>query len=369
MNPLKLLPQKGQSIWLDYIDRQLLTTGDLARLMADDDLRGVTSNPAIFEKAIRSDAGYRADLDALRGQGRLSPTEMLEQLVLPDIRAAADLLRGVYAATGGRDGYVSLEVPPALAHDTNATLTEARRLWQAVGRDNLMIKVPATQAGLPAISALIADGINVNVTLLFSRAMHARVAEAFLAGLEQRSVAGLPVDGIASVASFFVSRIDTEVDERLAMRLESAVGASEREAIRALMGKAAIANAKRVYRDWKRIFSGPRWQSLADRGASSQRLLWASTGVKNPAYRDVRYIEELIGPDTVNTVPPATLDAFRDHGLVRASLEEGLDEAATLLARLEGLGISLDEVTDLLLDAGVDLFVQAYDKLLARLPG
>lgn len=366
MHPLKQLPQHGQSIWLDYIDRHLVTSGVLTRLMAEDALRGVTSNPAIFEKAIGTDVDYCADLEAMRGQG-LSSTEKLERLVLPDIRAAASQLRTVYAATGKRDGYVSLEVPPGLAHDAAASLAEARRLWQAVGHDNLMIKVPATDAGLPVITALIAGGINVNVTLLFSQAMHVRVAEAYLAGLEQRAAANQPVDGIASVASFFVSRIDTEVDERLATRLAAARDASEREAIRALLGKAAIANAKLAYRNWKAIFSGPRWQALVDRGARPQRLLWASTGVKNPAYRDVRYIEELIGSDTVNTVPPATLDAFRDHGQVRPSLEEDVDEAAAMLEALKTQGITLDEVTDQLLDSGVTLFVQAYDKLLLSL--
>ncbi len=366
MHPFKQLPQQGQSIWLDYIDRHLVTGGGLTRLMDEDELRGVTSNPAIFEKAISSDVDYHADREALDGQG-LTPIEKLERLVLPDIRAAAGQLHPVYAATGGRDGYVSLEVPPGLAHDTAASLAEGRRLWQAVGQANLMIKVPATNAGLPVITALIADGINVNVTLLFSQAMHARVAEAYLAGLEQRAAAGLPVDGIASVASFFVSRIDTEVDKRLGARLAIVVEVSEREAIRALLGKAAIANAKLAYRHWKAIFSGPRWQALADQGARSQRLLWASTGVKNPAYRDVRYIEELIGADTVNTVPPATLDAFRDHGKVRASLEENVDNAAAILESLKSQGIALDEVTDQLLDEGVTLFVQAYDKLLRSL--
>jgi len=366
MNPLKRLSQQGQSIWLDYIDHHLVTTGGLARLMAEDDVRGVTSNPAIFEKAIATDADYRADLEALRGQG-LSAVALLERLVLPDIQAAAGQLRAVYSDTGGRDGYVSLEVPPALAHDTDATVAEARRLWRAVGRDNLMIKVPATLAGLPAITVLIAEGINVNATLLFARSMYERVAEAYLAGLERRAAAGLPLDGIASVASFFVSRIDSEVDARLVTRLESASNSVQCDDLRALLGKAAIANARLAYQSYQRIFSGPRWQALAERGARSQRLLWASTGVKNATYRDVRYIEELIGPDTVNTVPPATLDAFRDHGQVRSTLEEGVADAAALLDGLEAVGISLDEVTDRLLDAGVTLFVQAYDKLLGAL--
>lgn len=366
MNPLKRLPQLGQSIWLDYIDRHLLTSGGLARLVAEDDLRGVTSNPAIFEKAIAGAADYRADLESL-GRSGLTPPEMLERLVLPDVRAAADQLREVYEATDAEDGYVSLEVSPALAHDTEGTLREARRLWHAVVRDNLMVKVPATEAGLPAITQLIAEGINVNVTLLFSRAMYARVADAYLAGLERRAAAGLPVARIASVASFFVSRIDIEVDERLAARAATAGTASERELVDTLKGRAAIANAKLAYRTYTRVLAGPRWQALAAQGACPQRLLWASTGVKNPQYRDVRYIEDLIGPDTVNTVPPATLDAFRDHGQVRSSLDEGMDEATAVIETLDGLGISLDDVTDRLLDAGVTLFVQAHDRLLRSL--
>lgn len=366
MNPLKQLSRLGQSVWLDYIDRHLVTTGGLARMMAEDDVRGVTSNPAIFEKAIATDADYRADLEALRGLG-LSPAGKLERLVLPDIQAAAGQLRVVYADSGGRDGYVSLEVPPSLAHDTDATVAEACRLWRAVGRDNLMIKVPATLAGLPAITALIAEGINVNATLLFARSMYERVAEAYIAGLERRAVAGQPLDGIASVASFFVSRIDSEVDARLVARLESSTDATQCENMRTLLGKAAIANARLAYQSYLRIFSGPRWQALAERGAHRQRLLWASTGVKNTVYRDVRYIEELIGPDTVNTVPPATLDAFRNHGRVRLSLEEGVDDAVAVLDGLEAVGISMEEVTDRLLDAGVTLFVQAYDKLLGTL--
>lgn len=366
MNPLKQLPAHGQSIWLDYIDRSLVVNGRLEQMIGDDDLRGLTSNPAIFEKAIGSDPDYQADLSALRSQN-LAPEEMLEHLVLPDIRTAADQLRPVHERTCGRDGYVSLEVAPDLAHDAEATLIEARRLWQAVARGNLMIKVPATEAALPVITALIADGINVNVTLLFSQAMYARVADAYLEGLERRAAAGQPLHGVASVASFFVSRVDTEVDLRLAGRLESSESGEEREAIRALMGKVAIANAKQAYQIYKWMHSGQRWQRLAHAGAQTQRLLWASTGSKNPAYRDVRYIEELVGPDTVNTVPPATLDAFREHGQARASLEEGVDEARSVLESMKLYGIFMDEVTDLLLDQGLALFAQAHDKLLKAL--
>jgi len=366
MNQLQQLSLQGQSIWLDYIERQLLASGGLMRLMAEDGIRGVTSNPAIFEKAIASDPSYRSDLEELRGR-KLAPADMLERLVVPDIRAAADQLYPVYQASAGQDGFVSLEVAPALAHDAEHTLSEARRLSRIVERANLMIKVPATDAALPAISQLIFEGINVNATLLFSQAMHARVMEAYLTGLERRAAAGLPLDSIAGVASFFVSRIDTEVDKLLAARLDATDDASTRDQLQALMGQAAIANAKLAYRNWKAVFSGARWQKLAQQGARSQRLLWASTGVKNPAYRDVRYIEELIGPDTVNTVPPATLDAFLEHGGVRATLEENVDAATGVLEQIEAQGISMDDVTDKLLDAGVLLFVQAYDKLVGSL--
>lgn len=366
MNPLKQLQQYEQSIWLDYIDRHLVSTDGLVRLMADDDLRGLTSNPAIFEKAIASDGAYQADLQALRGQG-LAPMEMLERLVLPDIRAAAVQLRPVYESSQRRDGYVSLEVPPTLAFDTQATLLEARRLWHAVGQDNLMIKVPATPAGLPAITQLIAEGINVNVTLLFSRKRYVQVAEAYLAGLAQRAADGHALDGVASVASFFVSRIDTVVDERLADALEACGDACERGVIRSLMGRAAIANAKLAYQHYQMIYSGAHWRALAEQGAQTQRLLWASTGVKNPAYRDVLYIEELIGANTVNTVPPATLAAFREHGRVRPSLEEDVSGAAQLLSALADRGIALERITEQLLDAGLTVFVQAYDKLLTSL--
>ncbi|MDA8092704.1 MAG: transaldolase [Betaproteobacteria bacterium] len=366
MNPLTELPKLGQSVWLDYIDRHLVQSGALARLMAEDDLRGVTSNPAIFEKAIRTDADYRAELASLRAE-RLAPAVILERLVLPDIRAAAAQLRVTYAGTGGRDGFVSLEVPPALAFDTDQTIVEARRLWRAVGRENLMIKVPATDAGLPAITQLIAEGINVNATLLFSRSMYERVAQAYISGLEQRVAAGLSVAGAASVASFFVSRIDTEVDDRLAERLNAIQDERQRGRVQRLMGTVAIANAKLAYRSYQGIFSGARWQALAEHGARTQRLLWASTGVKNPAYRDVRYIEDLIGPDTVNTVPPATLEAFRDHGRAHPALTDGVDDAQRIMEQLEGQGIVLDEVTDGLLQDGVRLFVEAYDKLLASL--
>ncbi len=363
MNPLQQISGFGQSIWLDFIDRHLVTSGALARMIKTDGIRGVTSNPAIFEKAISEDPDYRADLRALHDVG-LSAVERLENLILPDIRAAADCLFQVYQETDGQDGFVSLEVSPTLAHDAQGTVREARRLWQLVGRRNLMIKVPATNEALPAITQLVAEGISVNATLLFSRAMHVRVMDAYLTGLERRAGEGRWLDDVTGVASFFVSRIDTKVDALL----DSLLGSSQdKDLITALQGTAAIANAKLAYRNWKERFSGSRWQSLQAQGAHPQRLLWASTGVKNPAYRDVRYVEELIGPHTVNTVPPATLDAFRDHGIPRARLEEGTDEAAALLAGVELLGISMESVTEKLLDTGVAAFVHSHEALLTRL--
>jgi len=327
----------------------------------------VTSNPAIFEKAIRTDKEYASALQQL---GETSPEAAFEHLAIADIRAAADMLQPVYEGSLRRDGYVSLEVSPKLAHDSKATVAEARRLWREVGRENLMIKVPVTDAGIPAIQQLIAEGMNVNATLLFSRTMYRRTAEAFISGLEQRMQHGAALAGVAGVASFFVSRIDTAVDTLLGKRLEAAVSQGECEVLRGMLGKVAIASAKLAYQHYKATFSTPRWQALAARGARSQRLLWASTGTKNPAYSDTLYIEELIGPDTVNTAPPATLAAFRQHGHIRASLEEDVAAAIIVmnrLATLRTLGTSLDEITGKLLDDGVSLFDEAYDKLLGAI--
>jgi transaldolase / glucose-6-phosphate isomerase len=369
-NPLVELQKYGQSLWYDTIRRGLILTGELQRLIDADGLRGVTSNPAIFEKAIAGSADYNNALRALERQRDLDAKSLYEQLAIDDIRDAADVMWPVYEQTRRRDGYVSLEVSPYLAHDTAGTLTEARRLWKAVGRDNVMIKVPATPAGVPAIRQLISEGINVNVTLLFNIAAYEAVAEAYLAGLETLVARGGDPSGVASVASFFVSRIDAAVDGILTARLEKgATGgrrspASDRAALQSLLGKVAIANAKMAYQRYKELYRTPRWQALADRGGQTQRLLWASTSTKNPAYRDVIYVEELIGPDTVNTVPAATFDAFRDHGRPRPSLEEGGEEAFDTLHDLEQAGISLREVTDTLLDQGVRLFEEAFDKLL-----
>jgi transaldolase / glucose-6-phosphate isomerase len=366
-NPLRALQVFGQSVWLDYIRRSLITGGELRRLIDGDGLRGLTSNPAIFEKAVTGSSDYRAVLE--RPDARmLDPKALYEQLAVQDIRDAADLLRPVYDETSRRDGYVSLEVSPLLAYDTAATVAEARRLWRAVERDNLMIKVPATPQGIPAVHELISEGVNVNVTLLFSQDCYERVAEAYFTGLERYAAGHDDLGRVASVASFFLSRIDTAIDALIATRLHEGPNArpnaNEASALRSVMGKVAIANAKLVYQRYQELFSGRRWQALAGRGAQTQRLLWASTGAKNPSYRDVAYIEELIGPDTVTTVPPATFDAFRDHGQPRASLVEEVEAAADTMATLAEVGISMKDVTDKLLIEGVQLFSESFEKLL-----
>jgi len=363
-NPLKALAGFGQSVWLDYIRRNLLTSGELARLIEEDGLRGMTSNPAIFEKAIAGSSDYSQALQELAARQDLDAKTVYERLAVRDIQDAADALRGVYDRTRRRDGYVSLEVSPYLAHKTTDTIEEAQRLWKAVGRENVMIKVPGTPEGIPAVRELIGRGININITLLFALDVYEEVTEAFISGLEACAARGGDVSRVASVASFFVSRIDTLVDAELAARLPSADPA-ERALLESLRGKVAIASARLAYQRYRKIFSAPRWQVLARRGAQTQRLLWASTSTKNPAYRDVLYVEELIGPDTVNTIPPATLEAFRDHGVPRASLEENPDAASRTLEDLARAGISIRSVTDQLTAEGVKLFADAFDKLLA----
>ena len=368
INPLRALSDYGQSVWLDYIHRRLLVSGGLQHLVEEDGVRGVTSNPAIFEKAIAGSTEY-ADLLSAADARRVDGGALYERIAVRDIRDAASVLRPEYERSQKRDGYVSLEVSPKLARDTERTLVEARRLWRAVDRPNLMIKVPATPQGIPAVQQLIAEGINVNVTLLFSQAAYERVAEAYVAGLETLARDGGDVSRVASVASFFVSRIDSAVDRLLSARLKASSSAQEQVLLTSLMGKAAIANAKQAYQRYLRLFSGSRWEALAANGAKTQRLLWASTGTKNPAYRDVLYVEELIGPDTVDTMPPATLDAFRDHGRPRASLTENLEEANTTMDTLARLGISMPEVTAQLLEDGVKLFAEAFDGLLRAVDG
>lgn len=357
MPELTELASLGQSIWFDFIRRSLITSGELQGLV-DRGVRGVTSNPAIFAKAIAGSADYDDAMQQLIKADK-SVEAIYEDLAVKDIQMATDVLASVYETTGGGDGYVSLEVSPFLANDTEQTIAEARRLFETVGRPNVMIKIPATQAGLPAITAAIAAGVNVNVTLIFGLENYRQVAEAYIAGLEQLaqngpSVAGgHGVDRVASVASFFISRVDSAVDKLL-----------EEKGEKALMGKIAVANSKLAYAEFLNIFDGERWQSLADKGANFQRVLWASTSTKNPEYPDTLYVDELIGPDTVNTLPPATLDAFLDHGRAAATLTANLDEARSQIERLPELGIDLAAITQQLQDDGVSAFARPFEELL-----
>jgi transaldolase/glucose-6-phosphate isomerase len=364
-NPLVQLQTFGQSIWLDYIRRDLLKDGELQRLITEDGLRGMTSNPAIFEKAIAGSTQYQDFLDSLAGRADLDAKGRYELLAIRDIQDAADLLRPVYQSTKKRDGYVSLEVSPYLAHDTDGTVAEARRLWKTVARDNVMIKVPGTAEGIPAIRQLLSEGININVTLLFAQGVYEEVAAAFIDGVEKFATSGGDVSKLASVASFFISRIDVLVDSLVSDRLKKETDAARKAKLQGILGKVAIANGKLTYEAYERIFSSPRWKALAAKGAQTQRVLWASTSTKNPNYRDVLYIEELIGPDTVNTVPPATLDAFRDHGKPRQSLTEDIDGARKTMDDLAAVGIVMKDATDKLTVDGVKLFADAFDTLLA----
>ena len=364
-NPLQELLSYGQSMWLDYIRRDLFTTGQLKKLIAEDGLRGMTSNPSIFEKTIGESTLYNDILKSLAGRSDLDTTARYEQIAIRDIQDAADALRPVYDDSKFHDGYVSLEVSPYLARKTQETIDEARRLWKTVKRDNVMIKIPGTAEGLPAIRQLIGEGININVTLLFAQEVYEKVAEAYIAGLEDLAARSGNLKKMAGVASFFISRIDTLVDSLVNERLKATSDAGQQTFLRSLLGKVAIANGKLTYQRYQRIFSGPRWQALASKGAQTQRVLWASTSTKNPNYRDVIYVEELIGPDTVNTMPPATVDAFRDHGRLRNSLTEDVPGAQKVMDDLGRAGISIKEVTDKLTDDGVKLFADAFDKLLA----
>jgi transaldolase len=354
MTKMHELAELGQSIWLDYISRSLIASGELQKLV-DQGLRGVTSNPSIFEKAIAGSADYDEDLNRLVRDGK-SVAEIYEDLAMADIRSAADILRPVYEKSGGADGYVSLEVNPALAHDTGATIAEARRLFASLERPNVLIKVPATPAGIPAIEALIGEGVNVNVTLIFSLEQYEAVATAYIAGLEKLALAGGDVGKVASVASFFISRVDTAVDKAL-----EEIGNTE------IQGKIAIDNAKIAYSRFREIFSSERWKKLATETARVQRPLWASTSSKNPAYPDTLYVDNLIGPDTVNTLPPATLDDFLDHGKVAATVETDVDRARMRLAELAELGIDLDSITNRVLDEGVAAFAKSFEGLIASI--
>ena len=362
-NPLRELQRQGQSVWLDYIRRDLITSGELKRLIDEDGLRGITSNPSIFEKAIVGSTDYAGFLDQLRAEG-VSSGNMYERIAVRDIQDSADLMFPVYKATNKHDGYVSLEVSPTLARDTKGTIEEARRLWKTVARPNIMIKVPGTPEGVPAVRQLTSEGININITLLFAQEAYIKVADAYIEGLEAAQKAGIDISGIASVASFFVSRIDTLVDSMIDERLKTAAP-QEQDLLRSVHGKVAIANAKQAYRSYQQMIATPRWKALAAKGAQVQRLLWASTSTKNPKYCDVLYIEELIGPDTVNTIPPATIEAFRNHGVVRRTLDADLEAADETMANLEKTGISMQKVTGQLLDDAIKLFADAFQKLLS----
>ena len=361
-NPLKQLADYGQSPWLDFIRRDLIESGELKRMIDEDGLKGMTSNPAIFEKSIGG-GGYN-DFIRENAKNAADAIGLYELIAIRDIQAAATVLRTVYDQTDKRDGYVSLEVSPTLAHESEGTLNEARRLWKAVDRPNLMVKVPATEIGVGAIQQLIAEGININVTLLFSQEAYRKVAEAYVAGLEKRLGENKNLHDVASVASFFVSRIDSLIDKQIEEKLKTASD-EEKNVLTNLLGKVAIANAKMAYKIYQEIFSGERWQKLADKGAQPQRVLWASTGTKNEKYSDVLYVEELIGENTVNTIPPATWDAFRNHGKLRQSLTENVGEAETTLKNLAAAAISLEDATDALLVDAVRLFVEPFDKMIA----
>jgi transaldolase/glucose-6-phosphate isomerase len=365
VNPLKELLKHGQSVWLDYIRRNLITSGELKRLIEKDGLRGMTSNPSIFEKAIAGSTDYTDFLNSLKGRTDLDAKARYEMLAIRDIQDATDLMRPVYDSAKRKDGFVSLEVSPYLANDTEGTIAEARRLWKTVNRENVMIKVPGTPEGLPAIKQLVSEGMNINITLLFSQQVYEQVAEAYIAGLEQYAAKGGDLSKVASVASFFISRIDTLIDSIVSEKLKNTTDSAQQAMLKSILGKVAIANGKLTYESYQKIFSGPRWEALAKKGAQTQRVLWASTSTKNPNYRDVLYVEELIGKDTVNTIPPATLDAFREHGKVRESLSEGVDAARQSMATLAKVGISMKEVTDKLTKDGVKLFADAFDQLLA----
>ncbi len=369
-NPVKELLNYGQSMWLDYIRRDLITSGKLKTMIEEDGLRGMTSNPSIFEKAIAESSLYDDILKTLATRSDLDATGRFELIAIRDIQDAADVLRPVYESSKSRDGYVSLEVSPLLALKTQETIDEARRLWKAVNRENVMIKIPGTAEGLPAIRQVIGEGINVNVTLLFAQDVYEKVAEAHIAGLEDLAKRGGDLKKIGGVASFFISRIDSLVDSMINDRLnndklKTATDPQQQALLKSLLGKVAIANGKLTYQRYQRIFSGPRWQALAAQGAQTQRVLWASTSTKNPAYRDVMYVEQLIGPDTVNTMPPATIDAFRDHGKLRNSLTEDVGGAQKVMDDLAKTGISIKEATTKLTDDGVKLFADAFHKLLA----
>jgi transaldolase len=361
-NPVAQIKTQGQSVWYDNIDRSQLVSGQFKRLLDEEGIVGVTANPTIFEKSISHGQAYDEQITRLIQAGK-STSEIYEDLVIQDIRTVADLLRPIYEQTNTKDGYVSLEVSPELAHDTDGTIAEARRFWQIVDRPNLMIKIPATAAGIPAIERVLTDGINVNITLIFALDNYKDVAEAYLNALESRNGAGKDISHIASVASFFVSRVDTLVDKLLDEKVKASSSAEEQGHLQALEGKAAIANARIVYKEFKRIFISPRFETLKHSGAHVQRPLWASTSTKNPAYRDILYAEELIGPDTVDTMPLETIQNFHDHGVVANTIEKDVPAAQQVLDDLEKVGIHYAQVTKQLQDEGVQKFADSFHQL------
>lgn len=364
--PLHQLLAEGQSVWYDNIARGLLNDGSIKKLITDFGVRGITSNPAIFEKALSAGTDYDDQIKELIQQGK-SAEEIFNAAAIQDIGAAADIFRTVYDESDGVDGYISIEVSPNLAHNTAGTLTDAHNYYKLLNRPNIMIKVPATEAGLPAVTELIGAGINVNVTLIFAIEAYEQVAEAYIAGLEKLAASGTkPLSKVASVASFFVSRVDSLVDKLLDEKIAAASDPATKDKLENLKGKAGIANSKLAYKKSLEIYSGPRWEALAAQGARPQRLLWASTGTKNPKYSDVLYVENLIGPDTVNTMPPQTVIAFGDHGTVSRTIDQNVEEAEQVFADLESVGISMKAVTDQLLTEGVKLFVDPYDKMIAN---
>jgi len=361
-NPLLQLKALGQSVWYDNIDRSQLVSGQFKRLLDEDGICGVTANPTIFEKSISSGHAYDEQINQLIREGK-STNEIYEALIIQDIRTVADILRPIYDSANRQDGFVSLEVSPDLAHDTEGTLSEVRRFWKMVDRPNLMIKIPGTPEGIPAVLQALTEGINVNITLIFSISTYRQVAEAFISALEARRAAGEDISHMASVASFFVSRVDTLVDKLLEDKVKATSNTSEQQHLKSLEGKAAIANARLVYQDFKKIFNTPRFAALKQAGAYVQRPLWASTSTKNPAYRDVLYAEELIGPDTVDTMPLETIENFRDHGRVRLSIEDNLEEAHQVFDALDTIGIHDDQVTKQLQDEGVQKFADSFHTL------
>lgn len=367
-NPLLQLKEYGQSVWYDNIDRAQLISGEFKKLLDEDGVVGVTANPTIFQKSISHGDAYDEQITQLIKEGK-STNEIYEALIITDVQTVADILRPIYDRTNRQDGFVSLEVSPDLAHNTEGTISEVRRFWKLVDRPNLLVKIPATPEGLPAIQQALTEGININITLIFAIDFYRKVTDAYLSALEERNAEGKDISHIASVASFFVSRVDTLVDQLLEDKIKATSDSAEQQKLKSLEGKAAIANARLVYQDFKGIFNTPRFETLKHSGAHVQRPLWASTSTKNPAYRDVLYAEELIGPNTVDTMPLETIEKFRDHGRVRLSIEDNIPQAKAELAALEEVGIHYDQVTQQLLDEGVQKFADSFHELFKGIEG